>query len=66
MGRRDGADAVHAIELLAHAQDYDGDGRRDIWTLPTVCLRRRRSLIAYGWKSNSTARAARSVLISGA
>ena len=37
---------------LAHAQDYDGDGRRDIWdTLPDVFASIANYMIAYGWKS---------------
>ena len=36
---------------LAHAQDYDGDGRRDIWTtLPDVFASIANYMIAYGWK----------------
>ena len=35
---------------LAHAQDYDGDGRRDIWkTLPDVFASIANYMIAYGW-----------------
>ena len=35
---------------LAHAQDYDGDGRRDIWTtLPDVFASIANYLKAYGW-----------------
>ena len=38
---------------LAHAQDYDGDGRRDIWTtLPDVFASIANYMIAYGWKSD--------------
>ena len=38
---------------LAHAQDYDGDGRRDIWkTLPDVFASIANYLIAYGWKDD--------------
>ena len=36
---------------LAHAQDYDGDGRRDIWTtLPDVFASIANYMVAYGWK----------------
>ena len=35
---------------LAHAQDYDGDGRRDIWkTLPDVFASIANYMVAYGW-----------------
>lgn len=38
---------------LAHAQDYDGDGRRDIWnTLPDVFASIANYMVAYGWKSD--------------
>jgi len=38
---------------LAHAQDFDGDGRRDIWnTLPDVFASIANYMIAYGWKDN--------------
>lgn len=38
---------------LAHAQDYDGDGRRDIWkTLPDVFASIANYMIAYGWKDS--------------
>jgi membrane-bound lytic murein transglycosylase B len=38
---------------LAHAQDYDGDGRRDIWTtLPDVFASIASYMIAYGWKDD--------------
>jgi membrane-bound lytic murein transglycosylase B len=38
---------------LAHAQDYDGDGRRDIWTtLPDVFASIANYMIAYGWKGD--------------
>lgn len=37
---------------LAHAQDWDGDGRRDIWdTLPDVFASIASYLQAYGWKA---------------
>ena len=40
---------------LAHAQDYDGDGRRDIWaTLPDVFASIANYMIAYGWKDDQT------------
>ena len=40
---------------LAHAQDYDGDGRRDIWkTLPDVFASIANYMIAYGWKDAET------------
>jgi membrane-bound lytic murein transglycosylase B len=40
---------------LAHAQDYDGDGRRDIWTtLPDVFASIANYMIAYGWKTEET------------
>lgn len=32
MGRGDGAKPVYAIQFLNYAYDYNGDGRRDIWT----------------------------------
>ena len=36
---------------LAHAQDFDGDGRRDIWgTLPDVFASIANYLKAYGWQ----------------
>ena len=38
---------------LAHAQDYDGDGRRDIWTtLPDVFASIANYMNAYGWKDD--------------
>jgi peptidoglycan lytic transglycosylase B len=38
---------------LAHAEDYDGDGRRDIWnTLPDVFASIANYMAAYGWKSD--------------
>jgi membrane-bound lytic murein transglycosylase B len=38
---------------LAHAQDHDGDGRRDIWhTLPDVFASIANYMIAYGWKDD--------------
>jgi membrane-bound lytic murein transglycosylase B len=38
---------------LAHAQDYDGDGRRDIWTtLPDVFASIASYMVAYGWKDD--------------
>jgi membrane-bound lytic murein transglycosylase B len=38
---------------LAHAQDFDGDGRRDIWgSLPDVFASIANYLVAYGWKSD--------------
>jgi len=38
---------------LAHAQDFDGDGRRDIWnTLPDVFASIANYMIAYGWKGD--------------
>ena len=38
---------------LAHAQDYDGDGRRDIWnTLPDVFASIANYMTAYGWKND--------------
>jgi len=40
---------------LAHAQDYDGDGRRDIWkTLPDVFASIANYLTAYGWNPAQT------------
>jgi membrane-bound lytic murein transglycosylase B len=40
---------------MAHAQDYDGDGRRDIWkTLPDVFASIANYLKAYGWKDAQT------------
>ena len=37
---------------LAHAQDFDGDGRRDIWnTLPDVFASIANYMIAYGWNT---------------
>lgn len=40
---------------LAHAQDYDGDGRRDIWnTLPDVFASIANYMTAYGWKDEQT------------
>lgn len=40
---------------LAHAQDYDGDGRRDIWkTLPDVFASIANYLKAYGWNDAQT------------
>ena len=36
---------------LAHAEDYDGDGRRDIWTsLPDVFASIGNYMVAYGWQ----------------
>ena len=32
LGRRHGPDPVHAVELFSYAVDFNGDGRRDIWT----------------------------------
>ena len=38
---------------LAHAQDHDGDGRRDIWkTLPDVFASIANYMVAYGWKDD--------------
>jgi len=38
---------------LAHAQDFDGDGRRDIWnTLPDVFASIANYMAAYGWKDD--------------
>jgi membrane-bound lytic murein transglycosylase B len=38
---------------LAHAQDFDGDGRRDIWdSLPDVFASIANYMVAYGWKSD--------------
>jgi membrane-bound lytic murein transglycosylase B len=38
---------------LAHAQDFDGDGRRDIWgTLPDVFASIANYMAAYGWKGD--------------
>jgi membrane-bound lytic murein transglycosylase B len=38
---------------LAHAQDFDGDGRRDIWnTLPDVFASIANYMLAYGWKDD--------------
>ena len=40
---------------LAHAQDYDGDGRRDIWkTLPDVFASIANYMVAYGWRNDQT------------
>ena len=40
---------------LAHAQDYDGDGRRDIWgTLPDVFASIANYMKAYGWTTGQT------------
>lgn len=40
---------------LAHAQDYDGDGRRDIWkTLPDVFASIANYMINYGWNDEQT------------
>jgi membrane-bound lytic murein transglycosylase B len=40
---------------LAHAQDYDGDGRRDIWkSVPDVLASIANYMVAYGWKSDQT------------
>ena len=40
---------------LAHAQDYDGDGRKDIWnTLPDVFASIANYMVAYGWKDGQT------------
>jgi membrane-bound lytic murein transglycosylase B len=40
---------------LAHAQDYDGDGRRDIWkTLPDVFASIANYMVAYGWNDEQT------------
>jgi membrane-bound lytic murein transglycosylase B len=40
---------------MAHAQDYDGDGRRDIWkTLPDVFASIANYLKAYGWNDAQT------------
>lgn len=38
---------------LAHAQDHDGDGRRDIWnTLPDVFASIANYMTAYGWRTD--------------
>ena len=38
---------------LAHAEDYDGDGKRDIWkSLPDVFASTAKYMIAYGWKDD--------------
>jgi membrane-bound lytic murein transglycosylase B len=40
---------------IAHAQDYDGDGRRDIWkTLPDVFASIANYMKAYGWNAGQT------------
>ena len=40
---------------LAHAQDHDGDGRRDIWkTLPDVFASIANYMVAYGWNDRQT------------
>jgi membrane-bound lytic murein transglycosylase B len=40
---------------IAHAQDYDGDGRRDIWkTLPDVFASIANYMKAYGWNDAQT------------
>lgn len=40
---------------LAHAQDFDGDGRRDIWSsLPDVFASIANYLVAYGWKEGQS------------
>ena len=40
---------------MAHAQDYDGDGRRDIWkTLPDVFASIANYMKAYGWNDAQT------------
>lgn len=40
---------------LAHAQDWDGDGRRDIWsTLPDVFASIANYMRAYGWRNGET------------
>lgn len=40
---------------LAHAQDYDGDGRRDIWsTMPDVFASIANYMKAYGWNPEQT------------
>ena len=40
---------------LAHAEDFDGDGRRDIWnTLPDVFASIANYMVAYGWKNDQT------------
>ena len=40
---------------LAHAQDFDGDGRRDIWgTLPDVFASIANYMKAYGWTPGQT------------
>lgn len=40
---------------LAHAQDFDGDGRRDIWTgLPDVFASIANYMKAYGWTERQT------------
>jgi membrane-bound lytic murein transglycosylase B len=40
---------------LAHAQDWDGDGRRDIWsTLPDVFASIANYMQSYGWKAGET------------
>ena len=40
---------------MAHAQDFDGDGRRDIWhTLPDVFASIANYMKAYGWNDKQT------------
>ena len=40
---------------LAHAQDFDGDGRRDIWTsVPDIFASIANYLKAYGWIDDQT------------
>jgi membrane-bound lytic murein transglycosylase B len=40
---------------LAHAVDYDGDGRRDIWTsLPDVFASIGNYMVAYGWQAGQS------------
>ena len=50
VGRRDGPAAVHAVELSKFAEDFDGDGRRDIWTSPAdIFASIANYLKAHGW-----------------
>jgi len=50
VGRRHGADPVHAGRLPPIRVDGDGDGKRDIWRSLPTCSPPPHFLAAHGWK----------------
>ena len=55
MGRGDGAAAVHALQLPEYAEDFDGDGKRDIWgSQADVFASVAKYLKEHGWDDEAT------------